>query len=759
MKSNPGTSPGTTDRPATMTAIEEALDALRQGWQPIPTRLRSRGPQSYGWPNLIITEATFPHHFNGVSQNVAVLTGQPSGGLVDVDLDTPLAIALADAFLPKTGRVFGRAGNPRSHREYVCDPLVKTAKFEDPTKIKDDPERMIVELRSTGLATTWPGSIHHSGEAVEWDARGEPTSIDGHVLHRAVTTLAAAVLLVEQYPAAGGRDNLKLPLVGGLIRFGWTDEEIERFILTVAEAANDEQATDRINGIARTRARFEAGKNISGWKSLKDHVKAEVVDQLVKWLKPPVNAPGEARRMRTNDFYAYFDEHKYILISNKRLWPRVSVNAAIDPILIDYDDNGEPIFQAASDFLDRYREVHQMTWAPGEPEVIEGMILDGAGWREHPGRRIFNLYTPPTITLGDASQAGPWIAHVRTVFPNDADHLIRWFAQRVQRPQDKINHALVLGGEQGIGKDTILVPVRMAVGPWNVEEFSPVTAFERFNPHVKAVILRVSEARDLGEITRYKFYDHMKAYTASPPEMLACDEKFIKQYHVPNVVGVIYTTNYEDGLYLPATDRRHYVAWSGLKKGDLSPAYFDDLYRWFDQEGGNEHVAAYLTYLDLSGFNPKAAPVQTDAFLKMAGAHRSAQWSKVADLLDGLGPTDEDGTPVPDGDGEPTWPEVVTIAMLVQEAELRVKHVNPFNIDDDDFLQSELSRWLTDNRNAKQVNHLIGELGYGSVQNPDTKTGLWKIQGKRMAIYAKKTSAAPLVAVKAYVEAAREKAR
>src|SRR3954453_9484313 len=34
------------------------------------------------------------------------------------------------------------------------------------------------------------------------------------------------------------------------------------------------------------------------------------------------------------------------------------------------------------------------------------------------------------------------------------------------------------------------------------------------------VILRISEARDLGEFDRFQFYDHMKSYTASPPDTL-----------------------------------------------------------------------------------------------------------------------------------------------------------------------------------------------------------------------------------------------
>jgi hypothetical protein len=60
-----------------------------------------------------------------------------------------------------------------------------------------------------------------------------------------------------------------------------------------------------------------------------------------------------------------------------------------------------------------------------------------------------------------------WLAHIRKIYPDDADHIIAWLAHRVQRPGEKINHALVLGGEPGIGKDSMLEPVKYAVGPWN----------------------------------------------------------------------------------------------------------------------------------------------------------------------------------------------------------------------------------------------------------------------------------------------------
>ena len=77
----------------------------------------------------------------------------------------------------------------------------------------------------------------------------------------------------------------------------------------------------------------------------------------------------------------------------------------------------------------------------------------------------------------------------------------------------------MLGGLQGIGKDSLLEPIKQAVGPWNFSEVSPQQVLGRFNAFLKSVILRVSEARDLGDVDRFAFYDHTKSLTAAPPDV------------------------------------------------------------------------------------------------------------------------------------------------------------------------------------------------------------------------------------------------
>lgn len=96
----------------------------------------------------------------------------------------------------------------------------------------------------------------------------------------------------------------------------------------------------------------------------------------------------------------------------------------------------------------------------------------------------------------------------------------------------------------------------------------------RFNGFAKSVILRVSEARDLGDVDRFAFYDHMKTYTAAPPDVLRVDEKNLREYAILNVCGVIITTNHKaDGIFLPPDDRRHFVAWSELARDDFAAGY------------------------------------------------------------------------------------------------------------------------------------------------------------------------------------------
>ena len=76
--------------------------------------------------------------------------------------------------------------------------------------------------------------------------------------------------------------------------------------------------------------------------------------------------------------------------------------------------------------------------APVElPLVVADKLISDGGWIERQGVSTFNLYRPPSITLGDAKKAKPWTDLVRKVYPDDADEIFNFFAHRGSGPRRK----------------------------------------------------------------------------------------------------------------------------------------------------------------------------------------------------------------------------------------------------------------------------------------------------------------------------------
>jgi hypothetical protein len=410
---------------------------------------------------------------------------------------------------------------------------------------------------------------------------------------------------------------------------------------------------------------------------------------------PQPTAPQlPAGPLDVSDFYGYAPEANYIFRHTGQRWPKRAIDTRLAKI-------GRC---KASTWIDRNNSVEQMTWFPGEPTLIKDKLVVNGGWFEHKNATVFNLYRPANLKLGNPRNAQRWLEHVGKVYPDDATYLIKWFAHRCQHPGVKINHSLFLGGAPRIGKDTLLAPVRYTVGEWNCTTVAPTMMLARFNGFLKSVLLIVSEARDLGEINRPQFYEHMKQIGASPPPTLTVDEKNTHPYEIPNVVGIVITSNHKaGGIYLPANDARHYVAWSPLEGPDaFEDGYFDSLWQYLDGDGKND-VAAYLLDLDVSEFNPKTPPPRTPAFYEIVAASRAPEGSEMADVIDTLGN-----------------PECVTLVDLQR------------------YASEDFANWLKDRRNRRTIGAHLETCGYIVVNNDfDRRDGQWKIAGRRQTVYAK----------------------
>jgi hypothetical protein len=168
--------------------------------------------------------------------------------------------------------------------------------------------------------------------------------------------------------------------------------------------------------------------------------------------KPSSSFCGEPEQKITiDDFIAFLPSHSYIFIPTREMWPAAGVDAKLPPMPL-FDSDGKPVIDEKtgeqkkvqpSKWLDWFHHVDQATWAPGEPLEVRDRLIAEGGWFDQPGASTFNLYKPPEV-FGRPGDVSMWTKHIQDLYGDaEADHIIKWLAHRVQKPAEKINHALV----------------------------------------------------------------------------------------------------------------------------------------------------------------------------------------------------------------------------------------------------------------------------------------------------------------------------
>lgn len=273
--------------------------------------------------------------------------------------------------------------------------------------------------------------------------------------------------------------------------------------------------------------------------------------------------------------------------------------------------------------------VEGSTWWPGRPKIIKDWFIDKDGFYPAVGRRSFNQYRPaPTPPeWADAGKAGPWIEHVKRLWPEEHEHsfFFDYCAHMIQRPEEKCNAAIVLSGTQGIGKDAALAPVKAAVGEWNEKGIDPDALFSPYQPWLQTLMLTINEVRpSRDEFHASTMYNVLKPMIAAPPNTLPVNDKYQRLRYIVNVLRVFITTNDWMDMYIPPEDRRMFVMHSPLParwhEAADDPEYFRRYFRWLNDEGGAAHVAAWLRARDLSVFDPKRQIERTAGWEAVAGS-------------------------------------------------------------------------------------------------------------------------------------------
>lgn len=271
------------DTEASRQAVKKYIQA---GLAPVPVPAGTKAPILPEWQDLRISEDRIGEFWTN-GQGVGLLLGEPSGWLIDVDLDVPEAITIAGRFLPPT-QTSGRESRKHSHRWYRA-PDTKTHKF------KGTDGETLVELRSTGCQTIVAPSTHRSDEKIVWHGARGIAEIEADELTSCVRELAVATLIARRVPPEGGRHDFALALCGFLLKR--RDKETTSRIAQAAwhaAGADSREAIRDLDGIVRdTSEKIASGEPVKGGPSLEETAPG-VATRISRWLGGPSPAVKDA---------------------------------------------------------------------------------------------------------------------------------------------------------------------------------------------------------------------------------------------------------------------------------------------------------------------------------------------------------------------------------------------------------------------------------------------------------------------------------
>jgi putative DNA primase/helicase len=162
-------------------------------------------------------------------------------------------------------------------------PAQQNKSYADPRQQPNGERSVPIELRANGQTVAPPSRHLRTGDAIKWEAQGEPAAVDGDELHQAVARVASAALIARYWPN-GSRHFAALALAGMLARAGWTEEATEKFITAVATAAHDGELQSRLQDVVSTNRRLQEDKRVTGTPTLADLIGNDIVEKVREWL-------------------------------------------------------------------------------------------------------------------------------------------------------------------------------------------------------------------------------------------------------------------------------------------------------------------------------------------------------------------------------------------------------------------------------------------------------------------------------------------
>lgn len=383
---------------------------------------------------------------------------------------------------------------------------------------------------------------------------------------------------------------------------------------------------------------------------LRDELIAERMKQMADKITPTEAFPDEAAaivkeverkeagRLEANEWftrYAYVQsDDSYFDMVLRREIPRNVFNALYRHIDCRSIHDRKRRVLASIYFDERRQEygapaVTGITYAPGESVLVarDGLVYANRWVNHRP-----DMSSSDTIRDADVSV---WLDHCRHMVPDDIEreHILNVMAFKTQHPNVKINHAILHGGDEGTGKDTMWAPLLWAIGGPNQHNRSIMEnkgLDSQWGYALEAEIVILNELKEPEARERRALANRLKPIIAAPPETLTINRKGLHPYEMLNRLLVLSFTNDPVPISLPTQDRRWFCVWSHTER--LDDAESKRIWKWYKNDGFAK-IAAWLHQRDVSAFNPASAPPVTEWKINMVEHGMSMSESHMVEMM------------------------------------------------------------------------------------------------------------------------------
>ena len=381
---------------------------------------------------------------------------------------------------------------------------------------------------------------------------------------------------------------------------------------------------------------------------LRDELLSERMKTLADKIQPTEAFPDKAAeliaqvdrrevgRVEKAEWYTRFayvpDDDAYFDLYERRELTRSSFNAIFRHIpcksihndrrveaSICYDENRQAM---------NARVLQGITYAAGDSVLVskDGLVY-GNRWRD----------ARPDVSGTCPGDVTPWLDHVALLVPDEVErrHVLDVMAFKVQNPRVKINHAVLHGGDEGCGKDTMWAPFIWAVCGPDLQNRGLIDndgLSSRWGYQLESEILLLNELKEPEATARRALANRLKPLIAAPPETIPVERKGLHPYNMINRMFVLAFTNDPVPISLPSQDRRWFCLWSRAPRMSIKDA--DALWNWY-RRGGYELIARWLHDRDVSAFAPSAAPPLTEFKTNLVESSMSMAESYIVDMAAG----------------------------------------------------------------------------------------------------------------------------